>query len=342
MRFADFASALRWFVVAVLLASAAQPARSQEHPCTTRQVAVSFRDEHNLPLQGISTADLEAKVHGKPIKIVSVIADSRPHRLVLVLDTSGSMGSIEGEPPLWALGMSLARHFFEVNRDKAQLAFLLFNNSVTDQVDFAQGNSAVGEKLRQLEENHNFLKTHIKGRTALRDAIFHAILMLDHPTSADAVYVLTDGGDNASHNSAEELERRLAVTSVRIFAVLLYKDLPYRNRTPEEEMGPQDLAAIAHKSGGDILTAAEWRGNRVALSANPDAKVKSEEMLNRLYQTILKDTILEIELPSAISSNAHWELTLSSDARRRWKGTRIIYPDTLVGCNAEVFGGNRN
>ena len=318
------------------------PVEAQEQPCTTRKLPVSFRDPQNLPLQNFSVSDLEAKVHGKPVKIVSLEADPRPHRLVLILDSSGSMGSVEDEPPLWNLGMSLARHLFEVNGPRAQFAMLVFNDQVTDEIDFSQGNSVVGEKLRQIAENRDFVKTHIKGKTALRDAILQAISMLDHPTSADAVYVLTDGGDNASHNSVEGLNRRLAVSSVRVFAVLLNRNHPYRNRIPEEEIGPQDLAEIAHKSGGEILTAAEWRGKQVALSANADAKVKSAEMLSRLYETIFQDRLLEVELPFPLKTNEHWDLKLSDAARHKWKNVQIIYPDTLTGCNAEVSGSGRN
>jgi hypothetical protein len=166
--------------------------------------------------------------------------------------------------------------------------------------------------------------------------------LLDHPSSADAIYVLTDGGDNASHQSASELERRLAVSSVRLFAVLLVRQEGFGHRTPEEENGPGELAEIAENSGGEILTAAEWHGGSVALSANTEAKVKSDETLNRLYQVILGDSLLEVELPFPIAKNERWELKPSSAARQKWKNAKITYRNTLIGCNAEVSGSGRN
>lgn len=72
-----------------------------------RKLPVYLRDAQNLPLQNVSISDLKAKLHGKPVKIVSLKPDPRPHRLVLVIDTSGSMGSLE-ERPLWNLELSLA------------------------------------------------------------------------------------------------------------------------------------------------------------------------------------------------------------------------------------------
>jgi hypothetical protein len=243
--------------------------------------------------------------------------------------------------PLWNLELSLARHFFEANRQRSQIALLFFNDQVNDVIDFSQGNSAVGDKLRKVG-TREYLKTHVKGKTALRDAIFQGVLLLDHPTSADAIYVLTDGGDNVSVHKTSDLLQHVAVTSVRIFAVLLYQSLEYRNRTPEETNGPRELAEIAQKSGGEILTAAEWHGGSVALSANAEAKVKSDETLNRLYQVILGDSLLEVELPFPIAKSEHWELKLSSAARRQWKNAQITYPDTLISCNAEVSGSGRN
>jgi len=318
----------------------ARGAKAQEINCQRRILPVALRDKLNLPIQSVSAADFEARVHGKPIKVLSLAPDPRPHRLVLILDTSGSVGSSTSEWPLWNLELSLARHLFEVNRQRLQMALLFFNTQVNDAVEFAKGNVAVGDKLKQIW-TREFAKTHIKGRTALRDAILHGIQLLDHPTSADAIYVLTDGGDNASHQSASELERRLAVTSVRLFAVLLVREQGFGHQTPEEENGPGELAEIAQNSGGEILTAAAWHGGSVALSANAEAKVKSDETLNRLYQVILGDNLLEVELPFPIAKNEHWELKLSGAARLQWKGAQITYPTTLFSCNSEVSGAGR-
>lgn len=307
-----------------------------------RKLPVSFRDAQNLPLQNVSVSDLEAKMHGKPLKIISLTPDARPHRLVIVMDASGSMGSSAGEAPLWNMELSLARHFFEMNRARFPIALIIFNEHGNDVIDFMKGNSAVGDKLWRIAQDHDYIKAHINGRTALRDAILQGIQLLNHPNSADAVYVLSDGGDNLSRESTAEFDLRLAVSSVRVFAVLVYQRLGFRNRTPEELNGPNELVDITRKSGGEILTAAEWQGKSVALSANAEARVKSEETLQRLYHAIVQDSLLEVELPAPLTKNERWELKLSSDARQRWKKAQITYPDTLTNCKAEISGSGRN
>jgi Mg-chelatase subunit ChlD len=317
----------------VILALCTGTVAAQDFPCQRRVVPVALRDNRNLPIENVSVADFEAKVHGKPIKTLSLSPDPRPHRLVLILDASGSMRSTAEESPPFALEFALAWHFFQVNHQRSQIALLIFNNRVTETVDFAQGNSVVGDKLRQISSDHNYGKTSVKGTTALRDAILAGLQLLGHPSSADALYVLTDGEDNASERSVREVTQRLALTSVRLFAVLLQREDGHRG-LPLNEFGPNELSEMARKSGGEILSAAAWHGKQMALSANSEAKLKSQETLARLYQTILGDQLLEIELPAPITKNEQWELRLSVTARRQWKGALITYPTTLAKCNS--------
>ena len=204
------------------------------------------------------------------------------------------------------------------------------------------GNSAVGEKLQQIANDHNYLKTNVKGRTALHDAILQGLQLLDHPSSADALYVLSDGGDNASKHSTAEVKQGLAVTSVRLFAVLLHPESGVRNRAPEELSGPDELYDIARKSGGEILSTAAWHIGQIALSADSEGKLKTHETLARLYETILRNSLLEIEIPFPIAKNEHWELKLSDAGRRQWKGAQITYPTTLLSCTSKITGAGRN
>jgi len=67
---------------------------AEDLSCPRRTLPVALRDQQNVPMQNVSVSDLAAKVRGKPIKILSLAPDTRPHRLVLILDASGSMGSM--------------------------------------------------------------------------------------------------------------------------------------------------------------------------------------------------------------------------------------------------------
>ncbi len=71
------------------------------------------------------------------------------------------MGSSEDERALWNLELSLARYFFDANRQRSQIALLFFNDQVNDVIDFSQGNSAVGVKLNQVAEDQKYVKTDV-------------------------------------------------------------------------------------------------------------------------------------------------------------------------------------
>jgi Mg-chelatase subunit ChlD len=327
-------------VLAALSLVASFSALAQEQSCQRRTLPLALRDKENLPIQDVSPADFSAKLHGKPVKILSLAPDSRPHRLVLILDASGSMGSSAGEPPRWKLAFALARHFFELNSQKSQIALIIFNDQLNEVVDFTPGNSAVAAKLEQLARDHDYVKANVKGHTALYDAIFRGLQLLDRPTSADALYVLTDGGDNVSTHRFEDVNQRLAAISVRLFAVIL--EGGHRMHAPEEDSGSQAMSELARKSGGEVLSAAEWYGDRIALTADSEGKWKTAETLSRLYQTILQDRLLEIELPSAIAKTERWELKLSDNAQRQWKGAQLTYSTRLLGCDSEVYGSGRH
>lgn len=200
-------------------------------------------------------------------------------------------GYRSGSENAWKAG-----HCFAVNHQRSQIALLFFNKKVNDVVDFSQGNSAVSDKLRQVDKDPANAKGLAKGGTAFRDAILQGVQLLDHPGSSDALYLLTDAQDNASTHSASDVNHSLAFTSVRLFAVLLQDE---RTLTVPGEWspGPDQLSEIARKSGGEILSAASWHAGSITLSANSEAKVKTQETLTRLYQTILQDSLLEIEPP---------------------------------------------
>jgi hypothetical protein len=54
---------------------------------------INVEDARGLQIQGLTPADFQAKVHGRSIKILSIALDDRPHRVVILLDASGSIAS---------------------------------------------------------------------------------------------------------------------------------------------------------------------------------------------------------------------------------------------------------
>ena len=115
--------------------------------------------------------------------------------------------------------------------------------------------------------------------------------------------------------------------------VLRQRESGLRKRA-EEVLGPEELSEIAWKSGGAILSTAEWHKDRVSLSANADGKATTKETLTLLYQAILQDSLLELEFPFSVEKNESFQLKLSDSARHQWKSAQMIYSDNLIGCGS--------
>src|SRR6266446_1929239 len=79
-------------VAAVLILGflGAVPAWAQQETCQTRTVPVSIMSGDGSPLPDINAAAFEGSYRGGPVQINSVTIDQRPHRVLLLLDTSGS------------------------------------------------------------------------------------------------------------------------------------------------------------------------------------------------------------------------------------------------------------
>src|SRR5207245_4659660 len=122
----------------VLIVASAGAALAQSQSCQHYAVPVAFRDAQDLPIHDISPTDLEAKLRGKPVRILSLTPDARPHRVVLALDASGSMGIAEyNTRSAWLLEPLLAANFYARVRDRSQLALITFNEQVNETAEFS-------------------------------------------------------------------------------------------------------------------------------------------------------------------------------------------------------------
>jgi hypothetical protein len=87
----------------------------------------------------------------------------------------------------------------------------------------------------------------LKGKTALYGAILTAVKALEPADPGDAIYVITDAGENASEARASAVEKALGTSRIRLFAVIL-TDRPLT--TPEEQEGWAKITDMSRDSGG--------------------------------------------------------------------------------------------
>jgi hypothetical protein len=308
---------------------------ADDDACLHRTVSLTAADRELAPIPDLRPEDFRGEFRGKPVKIRSIVADERPHRIVIILDASGSIGP----PPhtssqsAWPLERQMASHMVEIRPRETTFALLIFNDKVIDQIDFSQGLEAVVEKLRQIGADSNYQKAQVKGRTAIWDTLLVGLGLLHDPTSADAVYLITDGGEDASRASSTDVRRRLAASGSRVFVSLMVSSADKRNPTPEELNGPEEMSKIAHATGGAIFgPIAQGNLGPVLLATDSNQNLTISSGLHNFYKTMLGGYRIEIELPSPVDKWREWKLELTKEKQKQFKHSQLGYTRDLEPC----------
>ena len=176
------------------------------------------------------------------MEILSVNRDAGPRRIVIALDASGSMRDV------WRLELFAAEGLLNSDRDSS-FALLTFSTQIDRRIDFTQDRKKLLKDLAELEVPSN---GNPKGMTALRDGLAAAVDLLQPVQSGDAVFLVSDGGDNASQLKDSPLKDALVRSGVRLFALITGEDFRgSRSITNEEIGGPEWVRGLVAATGGD-------------------------------------------------------------------------------------------
>jgi len=198
-------------------------------------VNVTVTDPLNRLVTGLEREHFQVFEDKTEQKVQHFSNEDVPISLGLVFDTSGSMST---------------------KMDKARMAVLQFFKSANPQdefflVDFSEQPRLLSDFTTSIEEIQNRLVfSAAKGRTALLDAIYLAMNHMRHGKfQKKALLVLSDGGDNHSRYTENEIKSVVKEADVQIYSIGIFS--PYGSRaTPEEMAGPGLLTEISETTGG--------------------------------------------------------------------------------------------
>jgi hypothetical protein len=159
-----------------------------------------------------------------------------------------------------------------------------------------------------------------QGATLLWDSIRQILVDFTELQLGDAIYVVTDGGDNRSKIPPAQLRQELIVRGVRIFAFLVGQPLTV------EEGGAGRMEELAEFTGGNVvhISSAEIGANRAQLDKWAPYIVGQVEHVYR------------VELGISAPEKAGLVKVSFVDKGRR-KKTRIVYTHQVAPCS--VVGG---
>lgn len=316
-------------LTAVLLLCFGSWLQGQDVPCQ-QSVFVNVLDRNGNPLQGLGAGHFRGRFRGKPVRILSATREVGPGRIVVVLDTSGSMvgsGAVSGK---WELGWQVARDIILRTPPKNSVALLTFADGVDRQVNFAGSpNPALLEELAAIKAGR---KAFPKGRrrTALYDAVLAGLAMLQPPQAGDVVYVITDGWDNASRARIKQIEGALLSSGVRLFASLLINSRVLLAGWAEPL---ENFVELVKTTGGNRLDVFSTPIGPVS-TFNLEEKERAVLQLNleQLYREMTEYYRLEVEPQRTVDKPRQWKLELAEISGLNKKDFTIVSQRKLVPC----------
>jgi hypothetical protein len=245
-------------------------------PCPTNAQAP---ETHILPVT-VVTADGKAvtnlqsrnvRVHDRGVEVKSFGLDTSPRRIVLLFDTSGSMGAIDGAidkgKPRLAVAAELMNLFLDTVPAGDSLALYLFADSPRELIALTHDVAAIREAIGPIPPDQ---ERDIVGRTNIRDALNAILINLQEPLGfGDSIVIFSDGEwdpDKDKQNSLASLAPMFVQRGVRVFLVLALEKGTVPTGPPSASAGiDQMVLAPGHLGLGSqsIGVTPDYEGERI-------------------------------------------------------------------------------
>jgi len=203
-------------------------------------VNVTVTDPYDRIVTGLDQENFQVFDEKVEQKIVAFSTEDAPISVGLIFDSSGSMGDKIQKSKEAAL------QFFKTSNPQDEFMLISF----ADRPDLITGFTS---KFENLQDRLVFVKS--GGKTSLLDAIYLGLSeMKKATTNRRALLVISDGGDNHSRYTENDIKRAVKESDVQIYAVGIFEPVASRSRTTEEAAGPGLLAELAEISGGRLFS----------------------------------------------------------------------------------------
>jgi Ca-activated chloride channel homolog len=235
--------ALPFFLPAVCVVSAHAQALTNDQPGAAISVDVrvvvlhvSVRNKKGGIVSGLQERNFSVEEDGQPQTIQAFHPEDIPVAVGRVVDNSGSMNTKRSD--VTAAAVAFARS----SNPSDEMFIVNFNEHATFSLPDTKLFSASPAELEDAP-----LKPVPTGKTALYDAISAALAHLQKSSSERKVLVvISDGGDNASTHTLDQVLQDAGRSDVTIFTIGLFDE-------DDQDRNPRVLRRIARASGGEAF-----------------------------------------------------------------------------------------
>jgi len=200
-------------------------------------VPVTITDPMNRLVTGLEKENFQLYEGNSSQEIRSFSAEDAPVSLGVIFDSSGSMSSKMDRAKEAVL------EFFKTANPQDEFFMITFNDEPDEITDFTSSVDDIQNRL---------VFTLPRKRTALLDAIYMGVSKMRQAKYAKkALLIISDGGDNHSRYTENEIKSLVKEADVMIYAIGIYDR--YASAV-EERLGPQLLSDITELTGGRAFT----------------------------------------------------------------------------------------
>jgi Ca-activated chloride channel family protein len=200
-------------------------------------VPVTVTDDWNRIVTGLDKENFSVMEGNEIQQLRHFSSEDAPLSLGVIFDMSGSMSDkIEK-------AREAVIEFFKTANPLDEFFMITFNDRPQLRADFTRSVEDVQAKL---------VYTVPQGSTALLDAIYMGISkMKDARNAKKALLIISDGGDNHSRYTENEIKSMVKEADVQIYSIGVFTTGATQ---PEEIAGPAMLTTISEVTGGRMFT----------------------------------------------------------------------------------------
>jgi len=166
-------------------------------------------------------------------------SEDAPVSVGFIFDASGSM-----RDKLSKSREAVTRFLKTANPDD-EFFLVQFN----DRAELVMG---MTKEIEEIQNRLMWIEPH--GRTALLDAIYFSLMQIRQAHNPrKALIIISDGGDNRSRHTMNEVKNLVREADVQIYAMGIMEPAVSRGRTVEELAGPELLSEVAEQTSGRLF-----------------------------------------------------------------------------------------
>jgi Ca-activated chloride channel family protein len=200
-------------------------------------VPVTITDPLNRLVTGLEKENFQLFEGNAAQEIRTFSAEDAPVSLGVIFDSSGSMSS------KMERAKDAVVEFFKTANPQDEFFMITFSDEPEEVSDFTNSVDEIQNKL---------LYAVPRKRTALLDAIYMGVSKMRQAKYAKkALLIISDGGDNHSRYTENEIKALVKEADVMIYAIGIYD---HYFPTQEERLGPALLSEITELTGGRAFT----------------------------------------------------------------------------------------